>query len=255
LIAETAEDTTSSYTDPLPPKGRNPKQLPTTKDSGTNYYTTKQQESHIWENYETTFTTTTEIATPRPDQETKITDQIPDRKQNPTKGKESNEPNQAQKTTLTDKSATHLLLSNHYKKFPHYEKPVQTPEYFLTKGLVSPYYRHQQLNALALLHLRRNNLRLYPLTWQQQLQLQQQRYNRLFNLRQLEPLPLPSLQQIKEYVIDFERLCEGTQEDHLQEDHLQEDHLEEDQEEEAEAQDQSPPPLPKAQYRQLPLET
>jgi len=255
LIAETAEDTTSSYTDLPPLRERNRKQSPITKDSGTNYYTTKQQESHTWENYETTSTTTTEIAIPHPDQETKTTNQIPNQKQNPIKEKGNNEPNQAQKTTLTNKSATHLLLSNHYAKFPHYEKPVQTPEHFLTKGLVSPYYRHQQLNALALLHLRCNNLRLYPLTWQQQLQLQQQRYNRLFKLRQLGPLPLPPLQQIKEYVIDFEQLCEGIQEDLQEEDHLEEDHLEEDQEEELEAQDQSPPPLPKAPYRQLPPET
>jgi len=58
---------------------------------------------------------------------------------------------------------------------------------------------------------------------------------------------------------DFEQLCEGLEtleEDHLEEDHLEEDHLEEDHsEEEVEAQDQSPPPLPKALYWQLPLET
>jgi len=41
----------------------------------------------------------------------------------------------------------------------------------------------------------------------------------------------------------------------MQEDHLEEDHQEEDLEEEAQAQDQSPPPLPKALYRQLPPET
>jgi len=254
LIAETAEDTTSSYTDPLPPKERNLKQSPITKDSGTNYYTTNRSESHTWENSGTTSITTTETVTPRLDQETKTTDQTLCQKQNPTKSKESNEQNQAQKTTLTNKSATHLSLSNYYKKFPHYEKPPQTPEYYLTKDLVPPYYRHQQLNALALLHLRRNNLRLHLLTWQQQLQLQQQRYNRLFKPQQLEPLPLPSLQQIKEYKTDFEQPCEGTQEDHQQEDHL-EDHLEEDPEEEAQAQAQSPPPLPKAPYRQLLPET
>jgi len=197
-----------------------------------------------------TFTTTTEIATPHPDQETKITDQTPHQKQNPTKTKENNEQNQAQKTKLTDKSTTHLSLSNHYTKFPHYEKPSQPLHYFLSKGLVSPYYRHQQLNALALLHLRRNNLHIHPLTWQQQLQLQQQRYNHLFKPRQLEPLQLPSLQQINEYKTDFERLCEGIQEDHPEEDH-QQDHLEE----EAETRDQSPPPLPKALYWQLPPET
>jgi len=253
LIAETAEDTTSSYTDPLPPKGRNLKQSPITKDSGTNYFTTNQLENHIWENFRTTSTTTTEIVIPRSDQETKTTDQTPCQKQNPTKAKESDKQNQAPKTTLINKSATHLSLSNHYKKFPHYKKPSQTPEYYLAKGLVSPYHRHQQLNALALLHLRRNNLRLYPLTWQQQLQLQQQRYNHLFKPRQLELLPLLPLQQIREYETDFEQLCEGTREDHQQEDHQQEDHLEEDLE--AEAQDQSPPPLPKALYRQLPLVT
>jgi len=53
---------------------------------------------------------------------------------------------------------------------------------------------------------------------------------------------------------DFKQLCEGletlAEEHHLEEDHLEEDHLEEvDQEEEA--QDQSPLPLPKAQYLQL----
>jgi len=49
---------------------------------------------------------------------------------------------------------------------------------------------------------------------------------------------------------DFEQLCEGLEtleEDHQEEDHLEEDHLEE--------QDQSPPLLPKAPYRQLPPET
>jgi len=60
-------------------------------------------------------------------------------------------------------------------------------------------------------------------------------------------------------VTDFEQLCEGTQGDHQQEDHQQEghqaDHQEDNQEEEVEAQDQSPPPLPKALYRQLPPET
>jgi len=55
-------------------------------------------------------------------------------------------------------------------------------------------------------------------------------------------------------VTDFEQLCEGTQEDHQREDHP-EDHLEEDPEEEVEAQGQSPPPLPKAPYRQLLPET
>jgi len=55
-------------------------------------------------------------------------------------------------------------------------------------------------------------------------------------------------------VIDFERLCEGTEEDHQEGDHQEEDHQEEDQEE-AGVQDQSPPPLPKARYWQLPPET
>jgi len=254
LIAETVEDMTSSYTDPLLLKGRSLKQSPTIKDSGTNYYTTNQLENRTWENSETTFIITTETAIPHPDQETKTANQTLRQKQNPTKTKENNEQNQAQKMTPIDKSATHLLLSNHYKKFPHYEKPSQTLDHYLTKGLVSPYYRHQQLNALALLHLRRNNLHLHLLTWQQQLQLQQQWYNCLFKPRQLEPLPLSSLQQIKEYVTDFERLCKETREDHQQEDHP-EDHQEEDPEEEVEAQGQSPPPLPKAPYRQLPPET
>jgi len=53
---------------------------------------------------------------------------------------------------------------------------------------------------------------------------------------------------------DFEQLCEGTQEVHQQEDH-QKDHQEDNPEEEVEAQDQSPPPLPKAPYWQLPPET
>jgi len=159
----------SFYTDPHPPKGRNLKQSPITKDSGTNYYMINRSESHTWESSGTTSITTTETVTPRLDQKTKTTDQTPYQKQNPTKSKESNEQNRAQKTILTNKSATHLSLSNYYKKFPHYEKPPQTPEYYLTKDLVSPYHRHQQLNALALLHLRCNNLRLYPLTWQQQL--------------------------------------------------------------------------------------
>jgi len=220
----------------------------------------RHQENHIWENPEMTFTTTMEIVTPHPGPETKVTDQTPHQKQNPKKTKENNKQSRAQKTKSTDKSATHLLLSNHYAKFPHYEKPSQPLSHFLSKGLVSPYYRHQQLNALALLHLRRNNLRLHPLTWQQQLQLQQQRYNRLFRPRQLEPLQLgllhlPSLQQIREYEIDFEQLCEETQEDHQQEDPQQEDPQEDHLEEEAQAQDQSPPPLPKALYRQLPPET
>jgi len=122
------------------------------------------------------------------------------------------------------------------------------------KGLVSPYYCHQQLNALALLHLRCNNLHLYPLTWQQQLQQQQQWYNHLFKPYQLEPLPLPSLQQIKEFMTDFEWLCKDLEtlmeevvvvvEDHLEEAHQK-----------AEALDQSPPPLPKAQYLRLHPET
>jgi len=190
-----------------------------------------------------------EIVILHPNQKMKLTNQTPHQKQNPLKTKGNNEQNQAQKMKLTGKSATHQLLSNHYAKFPHYEEPTQPAAHYITKGLVSPYYHHQQLNALALLHLRWNNLCLYPLTWQQQLQLQQQRYNHLFRVHQLEPLPLPSLQQIKEYVTDFEQLCEGletlAEEDHLEEDHLEEAH------QEAEAQGQSPPPLPKAQYLQL----
>jgi len=249
LIAKIAEDTTSSYTDPLLPKERNPKRSPTIKDGGTSCCTIGLPINHTSENVETTSTTTMEIATPHPDQETKISNQIPHQKQNPTKAKGNNEQNQVLKMKPINKSATHQLLSNHYAKFPHYEEPPQTPAYYLTKGLVSLYYRHQQLNTLALLHLQHNNLRLHPLSWQQQLQLQQQRYNHLFKLRQLEPLPLPPLQQIKEYVTDFERLCEGMQEDHQEEDHQEEEHRE------AEAQDQSPPPLPKALYRQLPPET
>jgi len=251
----------SSYADLPLSKGRNLKQSPIIRDSGTSCYMTNRLENHTSEKSETTSMTTTEIAIPCPDQETKTTNQTLHQKQNPTETKGNNEQNQAQKTRLTNKSATHLSLSNHYVKFPHYKKPSQTPEYYLSKGLVSPYHHHQQLNALALLHLRRNNLQLHPSTWLQQLQLQQRRYNHRFKQRQLEPLQLlPSLQQIKEYEIDFKQLCEEIQEDHLQEDHLQEDHhpedrLEEDLEEEAEAQDQSPPPLPKALYRQLPPET
>ena len=234
----------SSYTDLLPLKERNPKQSPIIKDSGTNYYMTDILENYTWENSETTSTTTTEILIPHPDQETKITNQNLHQRQNLTETKGNNEQNQAQKTKLTDKSITHQSLSNHYAKFPHYEKPSQPPSYYLTKGLTSPYYRHQQLNALALLHLRCNNLCLYPLTWQQQLQLQQQRYNRLFKPQQLGPLPLPPLQQIKEYVIDFEQLCEGPEIPETEEDHQEE-----------EARDQSPPLLPKAPYRQLHPET
>jgi len=259
LTAGTAEDTTSSYTDLPLAKERSQKQSPIIKDGGTNYYTIGCQENHIWENSETTFTNTTEIATPHPDQETKLADQIPHQRQNQDKIKGNNEQNQVQKTKRINKSATHLFLSNHYAKFPHYEEPSQPPSHFLSKGLISPYYRHQQLNALALLHLRRNNLQLHPSTWLQQLQLQQRRYNHRFKQRQLEPLQLlPPLQQIKEYETDFRQLCEGIQEDHLEEDHPEEDHLEEDHQEdhlEEEAQDQSPPPLPKARYRQLPPET
>src|SRR6267142_2671111 len=205
-------------------------------------------------------TITTEIPIPRPNQKMKLMDQTQHQKQNPSGTKENNEQNQARKTKLTDKSVTHQLLSNHYMKFPHYEKLSQPLAYYLEKGLVSPYYRHQQLNTLALLHLQCNNPHLHLLTWQQQLQLQQQRYNRLFKTRHLEPLPLPSLQQIKEYVTDFEQLCEGLEtleEDHQEEDHQEEDHPEEDhlEEDHPEEQDQSLPPLPKAPYRQLPPET
>jgi len=124
LTAGTVEDTTSSYTDLPPAKERNPKQSPITKDSGANYYTIGYQENHIWENSETTFTTTMEIAIPHPDQEMKIADQTPHQKQNPKKTKENNKQSQAQKTKPTDRSATHLFLSNHYAKFPHYEKPA-----------------------------------------------------------------------------------------------------------------------------------
>src|SRR6266850_2694853 len=194
----------------------------------------------------------------------KLMDQIPNQKQNSPKTKGNNKQNQAQKMKQTNKSVTHQLLSNHYMKFPHYKKPTQLLVHYATKGLVSPYYHHQQLNALALLHLRCNNLCLYPLTWQQQLQQQQQWYNRLFRPHQLEPLPLPPLQQIKEFVTDFEQLCEDLEtlveeevkvEDHLEEVHQKvEDHSEE-VHQEAEALDQSLPPLPKAQYLWLHPET
>src|SRR6267142_1259678 len=137
----------------------------------------------------------------------------------------------------TNKSVTHQSLSNHYMKFPHYERPVHPPAHYHMQGLVSPYYHHQQLNALALLHLRRNNLRLYLLTRQQQW------YNRLYKVQPLEPLPLPPLQQIKEYMTDFVQSCEG------QEDLAEEAHLE------VEARDHSPPLLPLAQYLWLHPET
>jgi len=229
------------YSEPPSLKERNPEQSHITKELGTNYYTTNIQANHTWENPERTFTTTTEIVIPHPSQKMKLTDQTLHQKQNPLKTKGNNEQNQAQKTKPTNKSITHQLLSNHYVKFPHYEKPTQPAAHYIAKGLVSPYYRHQQLNALALLHLRHNNLRLYPLTWQQQLQLQQQQYNHLFRAHRLEPLPLPSLQQIKEYMTDFKQLCEGL-ETLAEEDHLEEVH------QEVEVQDRSPPPLPKAQY-------
>jgi len=48
---------------------------------------------------------------------------------------------------------------------------------------------------------------------------------------------------------DFKQLCEGQEEDRLEQDHQGEDH------QEVEAQDQSPPLLPKALYRELPPET
>ena len=118
-----------------------------------NCYTTNLQANHTWENLEMMSTNTTETLTPHPNQKTKLTDQIPHQKQNPLGTKGNNKQNQAQKTKPIDKSVTHQLLSNHYAKFPHYEKPTQPLVYHLTKGLVSPYYRHQQLNALALLHL------------------------------------------------------------------------------------------------------
>jgi len=57
-------------------------------------------------------------------------------------------------------------------------------------------------------------------------------------------------------VTDFEQLCEGLEVEHPEADHPEADHPKEDHpEEEAEAQDQSPPLLPKAPYWQLPPET
>jgi len=201
-----------------------------------------------------TYMIMTEIAILCPNQKTKLVSQTPHQNQDLLQVKENNKQNQAQKMKPTNKSATHQLLSNHYAKFPHYKKPPQPWIHYHIKGLVSPYYRHQQLNALALLHLRRNNLCLYPLTWQQQLQRQQQWYNQLRKVHQLEPLPLPSLQQIREYVTDFKPLCKDLETPVEEEDHQEKDHLEE-VHPEVEVQDQSPPPLPKAQYLRLPLET
>ena len=83
------------------------------------------------------------------------------------------------------KSATHQFLSNHYVKFPHYEKPAHSLNHYTLNGLVSPYYWHQQLNALALLCLGCNNLRPYLPTWQQLLRQRQQQYN-----QQSSPLQL-----------------------------------------------------------------
>jgi len=244
LIVEIVEDMTSSYTDLPLPKERNPKQSPTIKDSGTSYYMTKHPTDRTLENLEMTSTTTTETAILHRDPKTKKPNQTPHLKQSPTEIKGNNEQNQVLKMKLTNKSVTHQLLSNHYVKHPHHEEPHQSPAYYRTKSLTFQYYHHQQLNALALLHLRRNNLHLHPLTWQQQLQLQQQRYNHQFKPRQLEPLPLLPLQQIKEYTIDSEQPCGEQEEDPLEEDN-----------QEAEEQDQSLLPLPKLPYRQLLPET
>jgi len=168
LTAETAEDTTTSYSEPPLPKERNPEQSHTSKDSGTNYYMTNSQANSTWENPEKTFTITMETVTPHQNRKTKPTIQALIQRQNPLQTKENDERSQAQKMKQINKSVTHQFLSNHYVKFPHYEEPAQSPMHFLTKGLTSPYYHHQQLNTLASLHLRRNNLCLYPLTWQQQ---------------------------------------------------------------------------------------
>jgi len=83
---------------------------------------------------------TMEIATPHPSQKMKLMDQNPHQKQNPLHKKENNKQSQTQKMKQISKSATHQFLSNHYAKFPHYEKPAHLLNHYTLNGLVSPYY-------------------------------------------------------------------------------------------------------------------
>jgi hypothetical protein len=57
------------------------------------------------------------------------------------------------------KSATHQPLSNHLAKFPHHTCLDQLYQHYQDKGLIAPFYHHQILNALALLHLGKNNFK------------------------------------------------------------------------------------------------
>jgi hypothetical protein len=72
------------------------------------------------------------------------------------------------------KSAIHQSLSNHLAKFPHHTQPGQLYQHYQNRDLISPFYRHQILNALALLRLGKNNFKQVWLQWLQLWRLLQQ---------------------------------------------------------------------------------
>src|SRR6266850_4981879 len=110
------------------------------KECGTNYTTTEKHTSHTWALDARTSTNMTEPSTTA--------------NQNLTMNLQRSNQNQTQnlKQKRLQKLETHQCLSNHYRRYSHSmtRRPPQPT--------LHPSYHHQQLNALALLHLACNNI-------------------------------------------------------------------------------------------------
>jgi hypothetical protein len=131
------------------------------KDSGASYTTTEQQDNHISAPAEKTSTNTKDQSTMNPSQDQMRKQDPLDQNQNqnliPTLTRTQQELGTLQSlvnlfTKVYDfpKQKTHQELLNHYAKFPHLFRQDSHQQTYM-------YYRHQQLNALALLHLVQNN--------------------------------------------------------------------------------------------------
>ena len=137
---------------------------------------------------------------------------------------------------------THQELSNHYTKFPHLFRQDSHRQTYM-------YYHHQQLNALALLHLARNNpgLRCYKpplsplprpiLPNLREFPPHQPQYHLLADLL-LKTKYEPVFTQHSDEMEDLLEVIMEEEEAHQAEDNLEEANQEADQ----------PPPLPKFQY-------
>ena len=142
-------------------KEANPKPSHYIKDSGTSYTTTGQQDNHTSVLTERTSMNMMDQSTMNPSQDQMRKQDFLDQNQSqnliPTLTKTQQELGTLQSlvnlfTKVYDfpKQKMHQELLNHYMKFPHLFRQDSHRQTYM-------YYHHQQLNALALLHLAQNN--------------------------------------------------------------------------------------------------